>query len=216
MLHKEGIPNSILSLFSTIPIACDLSDPYPSLLDSLCPGMTRDECVIVLFFGAIYPCKDLLPATQWLYERCSCHAKQLIVLSLGHSPSANDVFNYLRAQFPVDRSPFFVVKGKMNAASLSSWFSYADGGIATTPYNIVAKSASAASLAEHGLPVLVIDAGLPVRGLPNDFCDLAPDFWLFGDSRLENFPFLPPRRTHTPLIHRVVNQFVDDLKIDSR
>lgn len=215
MLHNDGIQSRVLPLFSTIPTIRNVSDPYLETLQSFSPGTSRDEWVVAIFFGAIYPCINLLPALQWLHKRCDQQRKRLLVVSLGHSPTAKKVFSHMSSQFPEENPPLFLVKGRMESKLLSLWLTNADCGLATTPYNIIAKSASAISLSEHGLPVLVVDPGAPVRCLPYHQPDLAPEFWLFGDRRLEGFPCLPPRRKQSPLITRVVHQFLDDLSLHS-
>jgi len=215
MLDSQGIQNRVLPLFSAIPVVKDVTDPYLEMLCHISPGISRDQWVVAAFFGAIYPCRKLFLALQWLHERCDQQRKRLLVVSLGYSPTAKDVFNQISSHFPDDRPPIFVEKGKMDSNLLSAWLSSADCGLATTPFNIIGKSASAISLVEHGLPVIVIDPGVPVRGVPYYQPDLAPEFWLFGDPRLESFPCLPPRRNQYPLIHRVVHQFLDDLSIYS-
>jgi hypothetical protein len=105
------------------------------------------------------------------------------------------------------------VTGPLSSSDLSSWINYADCGLSTTPFNIIDKSSSALAFVDHGLPVIVMDPGSPVRGI--DYCqqDLTPDFWLFGDPRLETFECMPPRHASMPRKDRVVQQFIEDLQL---
>lgn len=213
MLENSDIPNRILPLFSSILIQDEIYDPYSDLLLDMYSGYNRDDWVVVALFAAIYPTNNLLPALKWLHDRCNKQSKRLLVVSLGHSPTATEVFSQLSTHFSEPNSPCFVAKGKMDAELLSCWLRYADCGFATTPYNIIDKSASAIALVEHGVPVIVMDAGAPVPGLPCSQPDLSPEFWLYGDPRLESFSCLPPRRSPHSRRQRVVRQFVEDLRI---
>jgi hypothetical protein len=134
-------------------------------------------------------------------------------VSLGNAPTAQAQFEWISTHFLQESAPFFYVAGKLDASDLSCWIRGADCGLATTPLNIIDKSSSAVAFVEHGIPVIVMDPGSPVEGISYRQQDLAPEFWLFGDNRLETYDILPPCRDPEPRINRVANQFLADLNI---
>ena len=211
MLHRVGIQNNVLPLCGAIPVLPVGPDPYEEVLVSLHHGRRRSGWIVAALFGSIYPSENLLPALQWLQDRCLRQGKRLLLVSLGKCPSAESTFQALAAGFSDAAKPAFFVKGRLNAAALSSWIRSADCALATTPFNIIDKSSSAVAFAEHGVPVLVIDAGADVRGASLPRQDLAPEFWLYGDQRLDALNGLPPRRDPQPRLDQVAKQFLADL-----
>jgi len=211
ILLRAGIPNRLLPLFGNIPVITAAPDPYEQVLAGLVPGRHRSGWVVAAHFGCIYPSEHLLPALRWLQECSLRQGQRLLVVSLGHSPTAETTFASLASQLPAEGRASFLVKGRMDSAALSPWIRNADCALATTPFNIIEKSGSAVAFAEHGVPVIVMDAGAEVRGLALLPQDLTPEFWLFGDKRLEDLDGLPPRREPQPRLARVAKQFLVEL-----
>ena len=216
LLHDVGIANHIMPLFGAIPSTGSIIDPYAALAHSFLPKAKRCDWIVATLFGAIHNSAKLLDGLQWLHRKSRGIGKRLMVVSIGYSPHAPYIFKSLSSSFPAPSKPFFHVQGKISSSSLSSWISSSDCGLSTTPYNIIEKSSSAVAFAEHGIPVIVVDAGAPVRGIDIAQVDLAPDFWLLGDQRLEAFSLLPPRRPPKSRMDSVVNQFLSDLKANGR
>ncbi len=214
MLLRAGISNRILPLFGNIPAGMPSTDPYDFLAE-LTPVLPRSGWVVAALFGSIIPSKHLLAALRWLQDHCLRQDQRLLVVSLGHCPTAERTFAALASQLPDVGKPTFLVKGRLDAVALSSWIRWADLGLATTPFNIIEKSGTAVAFAEHGVPVIVTEPGADVRGVALPRQDLAPDFWLYGDRRLEALTVLPPRREPQPRIGRVVKQFMKDLDLNS-
>jgi hypothetical protein len=211
MLLRVGISNRILPLFGNIPVGMPSSDPYDDVLAELTPVLPRSGWVVAALFGSIYPSVHLLSALRWLQDHCLRQDQRLMVVSLGHCPTAERTFAALASQLPDEGKPTFLVKGRLEAPALSSWIRWADLGLATTPFNIIEKSGSAVAFAEHGVPVIVMDAGADVRGVALRRQDLSPEFWLFGDKRLESRNGLPSRREPQPRLGQVAKQFLADL-----
>ena len=211
LLHNADIPNKVLPLFSNIPVLSDGCDPYPQLLTNFVPGANRASWVVATFFGSIYPSESLFSALQWLSAKCFSNGKHLLVVSLGHCPMAVDTFESLASRFSEESKPYFHVTGKLEPTALSSWIRSADCGLSTTPFNIIDKSSSSVAFVEHGVPVIVMDAGAPIRGLNFTQPDLAPEFFLFGDKRLDEHASLPMCCEPQPRRDRIVNQFLSDL-----
>lgn len=213
MLLRAGLPNRLLPLFGNIPVRISARDPYEEVLAGIAPDRTRSGWVVAALFGSIYPSEQLLPALRWLHAYCLRQGQRLLVVSLGHCPMAETTFAALASQLPAEDRPTFLVKGRLDATALSAWIRWADCGLATTPFNIIEKSGSAVAFAEHGVPVIVMDAGADVRGVTLPRQDSAPEFWLFGDQRLEALNRLPPRRDPQPRLEHVAKQFLADLGI---
>ena len=215
MLQRVGIKNNVLPLCGAIPVTSVGPDPYDEVLASLHHGSRRSGWIVAALFGSIYPSENLLPALQWLQDRCLRQGKRLLLVSLGTCPSAECTFKALAAGFSDAAKPAFFVKGRLNAFALSPWIRYADCALATTPFNIIDKSSSAVAFSEHGVPVIVLETGADVRGLALPRQDLSPEFWLFGDKRLESLNGLPPHREPQPRLGQVAKQFLADLQASS-
>ncbi|MCP9929770.1 glycosyltransferase [Cyanobium sp. AMD-g] len=211
MLFQSGIPSTRLPLFGNIPIQPETSDPYSELITTFTRDMSRSDWVVAAFFGRIHPSTNLLAAVRRLHSKFRFQAKRLLMVSLGHCPSAVSTFKTLAHHFPHDDAPHFLVQGMMEPAALSSWMRYSDCALSTTPFIVIEKSSSAVSFVEHGVPVIVIDAGAPVRGVSLSNQDLAPDYWLFGDKRLDSYEILPPRREPQPRIGLIGHRFMTTL-----
>lgn len=213
MLLRAGISNRLLPLFGSIPVRIPTLDPYEEFLAGQFPGSTRSGWVVAALFGSIYASEHLLPALRWLQDCCVRQGQRLLVVSLGHCPAAQSTFAALAPQLPAEGRPTFLVKGRLDSAILSPWILWADCGLATTPFNIIEKSSSAVAFVEHGVPVIVMDAGDNVRGVSLPQPDRAPEFWLFGDLRLDPLNGLPPRRQPQPRLDQVAKQFLADLNL---
>jgi hypothetical protein len=213
MLLRAGLPNRLLPLFGNIPVCISEHDPYEDFLSGVAPDSTRSGWVVAALFGSIYSSENLLPALRWLHASCLRQGQRLLVVSLGHCPTAESTFAALAPQLPVEGRPTFLVKGRLDSTALSAWIRWADCGLATTPFNIIEKSGSAVAFAEHGVPVIVMDEGADVRGVAFPRQDLAPEFWLFGDQRLEALHGLPARRDPQPRLAQVAKQFLADLGV---
>jgi glycosyltransferase involved in cell wall biosynthesis len=211
LLSGLGIPARLLPLFSNISVSVVDSDPYEEVARNYEPSSSRSDWTVVSLFGSIYPANNLPKALHWLQRRCSNLQKRLLVVSLGHCPIASATFESLASSFPASNRPVFLVKGRIEAAELSRWIRSADCAISTTPYNIIEKSGSAIAFAEHGVPVIVMDAGAEVRGIEQTNTDHTPEFWLLGDRFLESLDGLPPRRVPSSRLDFVARQFLDDL-----
>ena len=211
MLERAGISNTLLPLFGNIPISQSSFNPYIKLFDLMAPGTSQSDWLVAAFFGTIYPSKHLLDALIWLQNFCLQKQKLLLITSLGYSPMAPSLFSDLTLRLPSNESLFFHFTGKLESNTLSTWIGNADFGLSTTPFNIIDKSGSALAFREHGIPVIVMDKGVPLRGLTYEMPDLSPEVWMFGDERLLNVSTLPTRRTPYSRISRVTTQFLLDL-----
>jgi glycosyltransferase involved in cell wall biosynthesis len=215
MLQRAGIQNGILPLFGNIPVSGSDADPYAIVANDLMPGSRREDWIVVTFFGSVYPSENLVSALDWLQNLSLGRRKYLLVVSLGHSPTADATFQRLGPLLAERGRPHFLIKGKLEAETLSSWIRFSDCGLATTPFNIIEKSGSAVAFAEHGVPVIVMDRGAPVRGITLPEQDLSPEFWLFGDERLKQWHELPSRRDPRPQLDQVARKFLVDLEAKS-
>jgi hypothetical protein len=213
LLEKAAISNRVLPLFSAIPACLEESDPYCELIPRLAPGSDRSDWIVAGLFGSIYPSVNLLPCIKWLQAKGLSQSKSLLVVSFGNSPMAKATFTALDQHFTGSDRPLFHVVGRLDVASISCWIRGADCGFATTPFNIIEKSSSAVAFAEHGVPVIVMDEGALARGIVHQMLDLAPQFWLYGDKRLDTFNCLPSRRPHHSRLNHAALQFIRDLQL---
>lgn len=210
MLSRVGIQARVLPLFGSVPIASNPNDPYFFLIEGFAPLSSRDNWLVLAFFGNLYPCANLTAAISWLHSLSARQGKSLLVVSLGHSSAAHSTFEQLSSHHNASNIKFFI-KGPIDTSSLSPWLQCADLAFSTTPYNIIQKSSSAVAFAEHGVPVVVVDPGTPIRSLPFTPSDLSPDYWLFGDPRLNPPNCLPPHRPPMARLPHVAAQLLADL-----
>jgi hypothetical protein len=211
MLEKAGILNTILPLYGSIPIAKSSPNPYLKLYDQLAPGTRHSDWLVLAFFGSIYPSINLFDALQWLQNKSLQQGKLLLIVSIGYSPRAEKLFKDLTLRLPYTGTTFFHVTGKLEPITASSWIGNANCGLSTTPFNIIDKSSSALAFREHGIPVVVMDKGDPVRNLAYMAPDLSPEVWMFGDERLNNFTLLPPPQEPFSRIACITSKFLSDL-----
>lgn len=212
MLAASGIPSMKLPLFGSIPLCKATRDPYKDLLIESFNDAQRASWIVAAFFGQIYPSANLISAVRWLHSKCCRQGKRLMLVSLGNCPTADSTFQALACVSYDGAPPSFHVAGSMPSSVLSPWLSYANCGLATTPYNLIEKSSSAVSFVEHGVPVIVSDPGAAIRGVPHNNPDFAPHYWLFGDKRLDVADPLPQRFAPQPRVEFVARQFIDALR----
>ena len=195
LLTHAGITNEILPLFGNIPVLPAKVDPYVEVIASMHPGGDRKGWTVAAFFGTIHSNSSAPKVLRWLQETAQRHGRRLLVVSLGRCPAAEQHFRDWSEILHETGRVDFLVKGEMPPDELSAWLGAADCGVTTTPYNIIGKSSSAIAFAEHGVPVMVTDRGLPVRYGDLAAVDRSPRFWLAEESVLKTLQDVPPRQT---------------------
>lgn len=157
-LKSLGIHASLLPLFGNISIApMDSSLEWPiELADAGLPRDRQDRAHwwLGIFFGAIHPEWEPEPLMSIL-RRTAHHAnKRICLLLAGRSGAAgNVIWEKLRDTYASD--VVFVKFGEQSAEKISTLIQISNFGIATSPWQLIGKSSAAATMLDHGLPVIV-------------------------------------------------------------
>ncbi len=137
LLGKSGVPATVLPLFGSVP---------PSARAS---RMERASPWRFLMFGTLHP--------VWPPEPLFTHIRALGVAAEIVHAGRIGAGAALWDRMQRDYSGAFEFRqfGKLSPEMLADAFAESDFGIATTPWEIIGKSASVAAMIEHGLPVIV-------------------------------------------------------------
>ncbi len=158
MLGEHGVTSSRLPLCGSIPVAPD-ADPYwldDELIAAGVPEETargHDRTWRFGLFGSIHP--DWSPESLLtdLASAAAATGRLPILVSVGRQGPGATLWNDMRTRFG-DRIGFAAL-GERPRSEVSALLQSVDFGIATTPWQIIGKSATAAAMLDHGLPVIV-------------------------------------------------------------
>jgi hypothetical protein len=165
VLGREKIKAAILPLFSNIPLA--KSNGWDGLLEPLVTkvvGTHQDRTKLYLagVFGAIHPewnVEETVNVLLPLVQRCR---KRLVLVFHGKNNLTTEAFDKMESTLQ-DRATIIVI-GEGTDVEISKLFQTLDLGLATSPRQLIQKSASVAAMLEHGLPVLVTRDDWRLRG----------------------------------------------------
>jgi hypothetical protein len=157
ILAREGIPASILPLFSNIPRTD--GDGWVDLLAPLVArtmGKPQDRKALYMagVFGAVHPEWDAEKAVDALLPLVRRCEKRLVLVFLGKNNLPSAAFEDLK--FRLKHRAEVIVAGEMSSREISRLLQTLDLGLATTPRQLIQKSSAVAAMLEHGLQVLVI------------------------------------------------------------
>ncbi|WP_218081026.1 hypothetical protein [Anthocerotibacter panamensis] len=161
-----------LPMFGAVPLTQKRADSWLfSLLKA--QGLTigaenRQQFWLVGMFGTLHPGWPPEPLFTALYQTALHCGRKVVLVSIGRLGYGEGLWNAL-AQDYADRFTFLKL-GMQDTEQISALFNTLDCGIATTPYNILGKSATVAAMVEHGLPILVNWAGVPLTTA----CEIPP------------------------------------------
>ena len=158
-LKALGLKPKKLPLFGNIPPVAKVSR------EGLCPLLSREGVFLseedrkaYWFFGifgtlpAIWPPEPLF---SLLEEAAKREQKKIMLFSLGGIGNEGDRLWRKMAYHYQKKMTFYRVTEPLTPENLSMALQSLDYGIATTPWSLIEKSASCATLLEHGLPVIV-------------------------------------------------------------
>ncbi len=213
LLRRAGITAGILPLFGNIPLAPPSDDEaLPALLAShgLDPHDTaaRSKQLWIGLFGSLHPVWPPEPFFAYLEKARALSGRRPILISAGRLGPGRGLWERLRRDYGARCT--FVELGEQPAHMVSRLFQQLDCGIATTPYQVIGKSGSAAAMAEHGLPVIVNRTeryGLPADDQPHPeplYLPMTPEL-----PRL--LAQLPPRRPARSRLPEAARAFLSAL-----
>jgi hypothetical protein len=137
LLRKRGVNADVLPVFGSVPA------PQTAV------HRERSGAWRFLMFGTLHP--------VWPSEPLFTHLRALGVpveiWHAGHIGTGADLWERMTLEYAGAIS--FHKLGPRTPEQLADIFADADFGITTTPWEIIGKSATAAAMLEHGLPVMV-------------------------------------------------------------
>ena len=138
VLQARGIGARILPLFGSVPVlpGAPVAQRMP---DRLAFGM----------FGTLHPVWPPEP----LFSRLGLLGKKITILHAGRLGSGEALWEKITRDY--GGAFEFQRLGALPPEKIAEYFSTLDFGIATSPWEIIGKSASVAAMLEHGLPVIV-------------------------------------------------------------
>jgi hypothetical protein len=149
LIGTLGVKAGINPLFSTVPVLPGA--PLPAdIADRLRPGADW----IGLFFGSLYPEWKPEPFFGRLERAARTAGRSVALVQLGNAGGAGGaIWSQLERAYA---SIFtFVRLGPQPAPVVSAVMQACSFGIAASPWRIFGKSGSAATMLDHGLPVIV-------------------------------------------------------------
>ena len=156
-LQSHALQAAHLPLFGNIPIVDAAMSDAPELqsLTALLgdtPAQSRDWTGV--FFGSLHPTWRAEPLLSRLTEIARQQQRRLHLVAAGRLGDAGEsIWNEMSGRPSSDAR--FTYVGERSPAQISWLFRQADFGVAASPWQLIEKSGSAASMLDHGLPVIV-------------------------------------------------------------
>jgi len=200
-LKNTGIRSTLLPLFCNIPVTLIHSKPELPV-ELVETGLTRDQpnreqWWVGIFFGALHPEWKPEPFLSIL-KQAARRANKRICLFLAGRPGAPGeiLWENLKHTYPSEIA--FIKSGEQPAARISILLQSADFGIAASPWQLVGKSSTLATMLDHGLPVIVTRDDYQPQPLPDDPPSTDPFLYRCDDSLEEKLVMgLPKRPVHS-------------------
>ena len=158
LLADAGIHARLLPLCGSIPIATDvdagwLEGELLKLGAEPPAGAPGGEAWRFGFFGVLPEQWAPEPLFTYVAEAAERAGRAVAVLSIGRLGTGEGLWRDMQARYGGRFR--FVRLGERSPAEVSMFLQTIDFGIATSPWQLIGKSASTAAMLDHGLPVIV-------------------------------------------------------------
>jgi hypothetical protein len=158
LLAKAGIHARLLPLCGSIPIVPDVDAAWLERelrkLGATQPAHAPDgESWRFGFFGVLPEPWAPEPLFTYIAEAAERAGRAVAVLSIGRIGSGEGLWRDMQARY--GHRFLFARLGERSPAEVSMFLQSIDCGIATSPWQLIGKSASTAAMLDHGLPVIV-------------------------------------------------------------
>jgi hypothetical protein len=152
---EKGIAAELLPMCGNIPLAGDVD---PRWLEAQAgtlgaPVPVRDQAWWFGLFGTLHPEWSPEPLFSYLAEAAERVGRHVVIGAIGRLGRGETTWRELQERYSPRFS--FVTLGERGPRDVSAFLQGIDFGIATTPWEIIGKSGTAAAMLEHGLPVIV-------------------------------------------------------------
>ncbi len=114
---------------------------------------SRADCWWFGLFGSLHPVWSPEPLFGYLQDAAERAGRRPGIASVGRLGPGESLWRAMQARY-ADRF-FFATLGERSAMEVSAFLRSIDFGIATTSWQLIGKSGTAAAMLDHGLPVIV-------------------------------------------------------------
>ncbi|MDB6041039.1 MAG: glycosyltransferase family 1 protein [Verrucomicrobiales bacterium] len=213
LLKEQGISAQLLPLFGALPVQTLPGDHwiFPELQKvgiAITPEK-RAEFWLFGMFGTLHPIWPPEPLFAMLREASIKSRRNIVILAIGRIGSGQSLWVSLAKEYEADFC--FLNLGERDPQRISEFLNTMDFGIATTPFTIIGKSATAAAMIEHGLPVIVNRDELRFKGFTERPSEARSPLIRINKEfsiTLET----AARSVHQSALAKVASQFLNSLK----
>lgn len=153
-LDTLGREARVLPVFGSVPLPAGPIAPV-SLAE------IPREALVCGMFGSLHPNWESEPFLADFTALAGREYRPAVLAAAGGLRHGLEFFNRLKAQWAGRVT--FVALGEHPVARLGEIFARFDFAVSASPWTLIGKSASAAGLREHGLGVVITNAGSPPR-----------------------------------------------------
>lgn len=196
LLKQNGFAARQLPLFGAIPVEQSVSAPRPD---------PAERPWRFAMFGSLHPIWPPAP----LLERLQATGKKIRITHIGHIGAGNEL--WARMERDYGRQIEFERLGELSPEGVAAAFAQMDFGIATTPWQLIGKSASVAGMLEHGLPVVVNRDDVHFRGWREEANERSPLLIKMGTDLGQQLASAQ-RQAPRSIRRAIALQFLNDLK----
>ncbi len=206
-LARHGWPAEILPLFGNIPVQPVAREAARTELAALAgDALPRPPHTLGVIFGTIHPQWQPDATLAFLRDAGARARRPVALVTLGRiGAHGTRLLAHLAQSLPVFDA------GPHSPDTISRLLHAMDFGLATHPWALIGKSGTAASLIDHGLPIIVPrDDWHPRHGT----ITVAPDPLLrrLGELTPDSFAdFLSLRREPAPQLPAIASRFIASL-----
>ena len=213
LLDQMGVPATVLPLFGAIPVR-ERADDYwfaERLRQAGIPrsGERREDVWLFTFFGTLHPVWPPEPLLGYLEAAARLHQKRIALVAIGRLGAGEAVWQAMVRRY-AGRFDFLNL-GEQTPERIAQCLRASDFGVATTPWALLGKSATATAMLELGLPVIVNRDDVRFAG--GTGAESSGDPWLVkADEGLPRLLGELRRRPARSRLPEVARQWIGDLR----
>jgi len=166
VLARHGWPSVLLPIASNIAVTAeDAQQVWPQIAACLPEGAgSRSDHLVAVTFATIVPQWKPSAALAWLAREAKMRGQRFVFVAVGRTHAAGRE-RLAELQRALGSEGSVVTLGERPAPFISELLRDADIGMPSTPANFLGKSGAAAAMRIHGLPLLLVDRGIRLRGI---------------------------------------------------
>jgi hypothetical protein len=210
ILASHGVSAQLLPLFGSVPVSGTRDTKWieDELLKTAGSEYRREAFWIFGIFGALATIWPPEPLLSTIARAAKAAGKRVAIVSIGRIGLGLQLWEKISRDYS-DQFVFLLL-GEQPSDRIADFLAYIDRGVATTPLAVIGKSATAASMMEHGVPVIVNRDDVRYRVSVKQEHDplLIPYDAGFEQKLLRG----PVRRAPESRRPRIAARFIDDLE----